>query len=207
MLVRATRTLSALTARALFFAGLFILVVILHLGLTGVLRAQGVGGGVSLFISGAAILALVLGVVHATEWASERLELAREMQRVRNHLPSGPCCVVWRGAAVAASDEDAMPWELEAPLRVRYPRLARQLAVEGIAVVEFEIAAGGKAKNIVCADIWPSTVFFEAAREALQPAVFRPKHDEHVRFGATYRIPFIFRIEGATTALPEGGRV
>jgi hypothetical protein len=47
-------------------------------------------------------------------------------------------------------------------------------------------------------------VFFDAAREALLRARFEPKPDLHVRFGASYRMPFVFRIAGAST-LPDHG--
>lgn len=206
MLVRATRTLSALTVRGLFYSGLFAFVVVLHLGLTGALRGLGAGPRVSLFVSGVIVLALVLALVNASDWLTERVDSHREMQRLRQHLPSGPCCVVWRASDPAARAEAAMPWELASPLRARYPKLARRLGVEGVAVVEFEIAAGGKAKNVECIDVWPSEVFYIAAREALELAVFQPKRDEHLRFGASYRIPFVFRIAGAADVSDSGVR-
>jgi TonB family protein len=206
MLVRATRTLSALTVRGLFYGGLFVLVVVLHLGLTGALRGLGAGPSVSLFVSGVIILALVLVLVNASDWLTERTDAHREMQRLRQHLPSGSCCVIWRASDPAARAEAAMPWELASPLRARYPKLARRLGIEGVAIVEFEIAAGGKAKNIECIDVWPSVVFYDAARQALELAVFQPKQDEHVRFGASYRIPFVFRIAGAADVSDNGVR-
>jgi TonB family protein len=90
-----------------------------------------------------------------------------------------------------------MPWTLSAPLRARYPALARRLGVEGVAVVDFEINAQGGAKTIQCVEAWPSDVFYAAAREALERARFEPREDQHVRFGASYRMPFVFRIAGA----------
>lgn len=207
MLVRATRTVSALTLRALFFVALFLFVVIAHLAITGALREQGWNGGAALFASGAAVLAFVLVVTNLADWLRDRLAERRELKRLRLGLPNGPCCVVWRAPASRAIDEDeAMPWELAAPLRARYPRLARRLGVEGMAIAEFEVSAEGRAKNVHCVDAWPSDVFFEAAREALVRAHFQPKDDVHVRFGASYRMPFLFRIEGASTLLESGVR-
>jgi hypothetical protein len=49
-------------------------------------------------------------------------------------------------------------------------------------------------------------VFFEAAREALVHARFQPKPDARVRFGASYRVPFVFRIAGATKLVERGRR-
>ena len=98
-----------------------------------------------------------------------------------------------------------MPWDVVGPLRARYPRLARRLGIEGIAIAEFEVGADGRAKNINCVDAWPSDVFYEAAREALQHAKFQPK-DVHVRFGASYKMPFVFRISGASKARDSGRR-
>jgi TonB family protein len=99
-----------------------------------------------------------------------------------------------------------MPWQLAGPLRARYPKLARRLGVEGVAVVEFEVGAGGVVKNAHCIYAWPSDVFFEAAREALLRARFEPKPDVHVRFGASYRMPFVFRISGASRLSDRGVR-
>ena len=45
MLIRTTRTLSTWALRALFYAVLFGVVVIAHLGISGALRAQGWGSG------------------------------------------------------------------------------------------------------------------------------------------------------------------
>lgn len=99
-----------------------------------------------------------------------------------------------------------MPWRLVGPLRARYPGLARRLGVEGVAVVEFEVGAGGVVKNAHCVYAWPSDVFFDSAREALMRARFEPKPDMHVRFGASYRMPFLFRIAGAARLAHSGRR-
>lgn len=206
MLISATRTVSALTMRALFYGGLFVVVVILHLSLTNALRAQGWDASASLLTSGAAVLGLVLVLVNVAEWARERLAAYREIQRVKQRLPSGPCCVIWKNVEPAQESEDSMPWEVIGPLRARYPKLARRLGIEGVAVAEFEIGAGGVVKNVHCIHAWPSDVFFDAAREALLIARFQPRGDQHVRFGASYRMPFVFRIAGASKLRERGRR-
>ncbi|MBX9747816.1 MAG: energy transducer TonB [Hyphomonadaceae bacterium] len=205
MLISATRTVSTFTMRALFYGALFVSVVIVHLGFTSTLRAQGWGASASLLASGAAVLAFVLIAVNVAEWVRERMAAHREMQRVKQRLPNGPCCVVWKNVEPAQESEDSMPWEVIGPLRARYPRLARRLGIEGVAVAEFEIGAGGVVKNVHCVHAWPSDVFFDAAREALLIAKFQPKGDQHVRFGSSYRMPFVFRIAGASK-LKERGR-
>jgi hypothetical protein len=52
----------------------------------------------------------------------------------------------------------------------------------------------------------PQTCFYDAAREALEHVRFQPKYDVHVRFGASYRIPFVFRIDGAAKLKDRGRR-
>ena len=215
MLIRTTRTLSTWAMRALFYAALFGVVVLAHMAIGGVLRAQGWGSGAALFAAGAAVLVLVIVAANAAEWIRDRLRERREMQRVQQRLPSGPCCVVWRAPEEEKSvrqlieqDEDDhtdMPWDIVGPLRARYPRLARRLGVEGIAIAEFEVGADGRAKNINCVDAWPSDVFYEAAQEALLHTKFQPK-DVHVRFGTSYKMPFVFRISGASKARDAGRR-
>jgi TonB family protein len=206
MLVSATRTISALTLRAIFYATLFVVVVIVHLSLTGILRAQGWTPSFSLFASGAVVLGLVLVLVNLADWVREQRAARREILRMRQGLPGGPCCVVWKTGDAADPPEDTMPWRLAGPLRARYPKLARRLGVEGVAVVDFEVGAGGVVKNAHCVYAWPSDVFFEAAREALVRSTFEPKPDMHVRFGASYRMPFVFRISGASRLADRGVR-
>jgi TonB family protein len=205
MLVQTTRTLSTLALRAMFYAALFAVVVLVHLSITGALRAQGWTPGLALFVSGAAVLAVVLVAVQGLDWIRARRAEHRELQRVRQRLPGGPCCVVWASTEAAQESEATMPWEVVGPLRARYPKLARRLGVEGVAVAEFEVGANGSAKNINCVYAWPSDVFYEAALEALKHARFQPRGDQHMRFGASYRMPFVFRIAGAAT-LAETGR-
>lgn len=214
MLIRTTRTLSTWAMRALFYAALFGVVVLAHMAISGVLRSQGWGSGTALFVAGVAVLALVIVVTNVAEWLRDRLRERREMQRVKQRLPVGPCCVIWRATEdeksvrqlieAEESDHSDMPWDVVGPLRARYPRLARRLGVEGVAIAEFEVGADGRAKNINCVDAWPSDVFYEAAREALQHAKFQPK-DVHIRFGASYKMPFVFRISGASKTR-DGGR-
>jgi TonB family protein len=213
MLIRTTRTLSTWAMRALFYAVLFAVVVLSHLAITTLLLAQGWGGGVAMLIAGAVVLAMVIVVFSAGEWVRDRLRERREMQRVNQRLPSGPCCVVWRAPEEKSvrqllyeeeNDHSDMPWDVVGPLRARYPKLARRLGIEGIAIAEFEVGADGRAKNINCVDAWPSDVFYVAAKEALLHAKFQPK-DVHVRFGASYKMPFVFRISGASKTR-DGGR-
>lgn len=208
MLVWTTRTLSTWMMRALFYVALFIVVVVVHMALSAALRAQGWNAALALTVSGAAVLALVLVTVNVADWLREKLAERREMQRVKQRLPSGPCCVVWRTPETAAAqdDEESMPWEVVGVVRARYPKLARTLGIEGVAVAEFEVGADGRAKGIHCVDAWPSDTFFEAAREALTNAQFQPKYDVHVRYGASYRMPFVFRIEGAARLKDQGRR-
>jgi TonB family protein len=214
MLIRTTRTLSTWAMRALFYAALFAVVVLSHLAITTLLLVQGWGSGVAMLIAGAVVLVLVIAVFSASEWLRDRLRERREMQRVQQRLPSGPCCVVWRAPEEKSvrqlldeeeGDHSDMPWDVVGPLRARYPKLARRLGVEGVAIAEFEVGADGRAKNINCVDAWPSDVFYVAAREALLHAKFQPK-DVHVRYGASYKMPFVFRISGASKARDAGRR-
>ncbi|MEZ5957528.1 MAG: energy transducer TonB [Hyphomonadaceae bacterium] len=213
MLIRTTRTLSAWALRALFYAALFAVVVLSHLALTALLIAQGWSNGLALLIAGAVVLVLVILVFGFSEWVREQLRARLELQRVRQRLPVGPCCVIWRSPEEKSvrqlldeedGDHSDMPWDVVGPLRARYPKLARRLGIEGIAIAEFEVGADGRAKNINCVDAWPSDVFYDAAKEALLHAKFQPK-DVHVRFGASYKMPFVFRISGSSKAR-DGGR-
>lgn len=197
MLIQTTRTVSKLTLRALFYLALFAVVVLAHLALTGALRAQGVGGGLSLFISGACVLGIVLLSLAVADRASAVLAAWRERRRVAQGLPDGACCVVWNQPEPGIEDDAAMPWRLAGPLRARYPALARRLGVEGVAIAEFEVGSNGRAKNVHIVSAWPSEVFFVAAREALLRARFTLK-DVHPRFGVSYKMPFVFRIAGAS---------
>ncbi|MFT3728288.1 MAG: energy transducer TonB [Terricaulis sp.] len=204
MLVRASRTASALLTRLMFYAALFLVVVIVEMGLTAALKKQGWNGGLSLLVSGAATLAIVLGGYHLGEWLRRWRAASRNRARRRQKLTDGACCVVWKPEEHDLGPE--IPWDVIGHMHARYPKLARQLGVEGYAIAEFEIGAGGIAKNIHVVEAWPSDVFFDSAREALQHARFEPKGDFHVRFGASYRMPFVFRITGAAKLRDKGRR-
>jgi TonB family protein len=204
MLVWATRTVSTLALRAAFYAGLFLVVALVHVAITSALRSSGWSAGLSLFVSGGVVLALVLVLVNLADYVRERRAASREITRMKQNLPVGPCCVVWREGDGGGGGD--MPWDIVGDLHARYPKLARRLGVEGFAVVDFEINAEGAAKNVHCIDAWPSDVFYEAAREALSHARFTPKPETHPRFGASYRLPFVFRIAGAARLRERGHR-
>jgi TonB family protein len=201
MLVRATRTLSRWILRALFYAALFLVVVIVHLALTTALRQYGLNGSLSLLLSGAAVLMVVLLLIQAASWLRQWLHEQRELTRARLRLPVGPTCLIWQANSEQAQTSP-MPWEVIGPMRARYPGLPRRLGIEGYAIAEFEVSAKGRAKNIHLVDAWPSDIFFTSAKEALLQARFQPSLDEHVRYGASYRMPFVFRLPGSSK-LPE----
>jgi TonB family protein len=203
MLVRATRTLSTLILHALFYTALFLLVVVVHVALTSALRQQGWNGSLSLLASGAAVLFLVLALVQAADWVRQWRHERRELKRFRLKLPAGPMCVIWKPPP-EADGAATMPWEVIGPMRARYPSLPRRLQVEGYAITEFEVSADGRAKNIHLVDAWPSDIFFVSAKEALEHARFQPSLDEHVRYGATYRMPFVFRLKGTSQLMEKG---
>ncbi|MBI3439062.1 MAG: energy transducer TonB [Proteobacteria bacterium] len=205
MLVRATRTVSTWILRALFYAALFLAVVTAHLGLTTALRQHGLNGSLSLLVSGALVLAAVLALIQVVVWLRRWLREQRERTRARLKLPVGPTCLIWKPNSELAQTSP-MPWETIGPMRARYPSLPRRLGIEGYVIVEFEVGANGGAKNIHLVDAWPSDVFFKSAKEALQQARFQPSLDEHVRYGASYRMPFVFRLPGSSKLAEKGAR-
>jgi TonB family protein len=205
MLVSTTKTLSSLATRAIFYASLFLIVAIVHIAITTGLRTSGWNGGAALLVSGGAVLAVVLVLVNLADFIGERRATARELLRVKQGLPNGPCCVVWRGGQESGGEAE-MAWRPATPMRARYPKLARRLSVEGVALVEFEVNAQGRAKGINCLYAWPSDVFFDSAREALEHTQFELSGDVHPRFGESFRMPFVFRIEGATRLRDRGRR-
>ena len=204
MFVQATRAAPRALVRLLALAGLFILVVVLQTGVTSALRAIGLDGGLALTASGAGVLALVLGVHLASRARARRAADALEAARRAQGLPDGPCCLVWRAPSGAGGDD--MPWDLTEPLRVAYPAAARRLGIEGLAVLEFEIGADGAAKHIICLEAWPAPVFAAAATRALSEARFQLRWGAEPRFGASFRMPFVFRVAGAAKIKERGHR-
>ena len=192
MLVWAARRLPDAAVRGLILSGLFILVVVLEIALSSAFHAVGLAPGPSLAAAGACVLTFVLAV-HLRLARDRKLRRAAiEAARLRQGLPDGPCCVVWRGA----DRDEATPWETERGIRAVYPPVARLLGVEGLAIAEFEIDADGSAANIACVDVWPSRIFFRRAAEALLEARFRPCADAEIDPGQRHRVSFVFRIAG-----------
>jgi len=205
MLVRATRTLSTWILRALFYAALFLVVVVAHPGLTAALRERGLNGSLSLFISGALVLIVVLALMQVSAWLRQWLHERRELTRARLKLPVGPTSLIWQPNSEMAQTSP-MPWATLGPMRARYPGLPRRLGIEGYAIAEFEVGANGRAKNVHLVDAWPSDIFFKSAKEALLQARFEPSLDEHVRYGASYRMPFVFRLPGSSKLVEKDAR-
>lgn len=202
MFIWATRTASVLTARALFYIGLFLFVVVLQVAITSALRSAGWSPALALLVSGAVVLAVVLGANYGAEVLRRRRAQAREALARALKLPDGPCCVVW----ATGEGESAMPWTLTEPLRVPYPALPKRMGVEGVAIVDFEIGVDGAPKHIGCIDAWPSDIFYEAAATALRNARFVVKPGATARFGTSFRMPFVFRIAGAAKLKDRGRR-
>jgi TonB family protein len=198
--VSATKTISALTARALFLVGLFLFVIVMQIAVVTALRGLDVNGGPALLISGAVILATMFVATTLTNRAARRAAARTQEQRIALGLPDGACCIVWR----TQKGEADFPWELEGDVRAAYPPLARRLGIEGYAVVDFEVGADGAAKNLHCREVWPAQVFYESAAEALRAARFRLRPGAAARFGPSYRIPFVFRIRGAAKVSDRG---
>jgi TonB family protein len=201
MRVSATRTLSTYAVGVGMLAALFVGVVAAQIVVVSGLRGLGLGAGAALGVAGALILAAVVGLRAAAALLRRRSLAARERARVEHALPDGPCCVIWRTGQVAD-----FPFELEGVVSVRYPKAARQLGVEGYAVVDFEVAANGAAKNLHVVDYWPSRLFYDAAVEALMRARFRPRDPSKAWRGPSYRMPFVFRIKGAARVRDKGRR-
>jgi TonB family protein len=204
MLVQATRTVSALSLRAVMYVTLFLVVAIAQVAIVTALRNSGWKAGSALAVSGVVVLAIVLSALWLNGAVARYRAAWLERQRVTQGLPDGPCCLVMKSGA--NSGENDMPWEVIGPLRARYPKLARQLGVEGYALVGFEVSADGSAKNVHCIDAWPNDTFFDAATEALAHARFQHRPDQHPRFGASFRMPFVFRISGAARVKERGRR-
>lgn len=191
MLISASRALSGLMLRALFYAALFTAVVLVHAAVTGALSRQGLPGALAQTGSGAVVLGLVLLALGAADRIGEKRREALEAARVKYRMP-GPCCVVWRDG----EGENLSQWDLVGRLQARYPSILRRMGVEGVAVIDFEVSPEGRAKNLRCIHAWPTDTFYEAASDALLRARFEPKPDIHVRYGESYQLPFVFRLRG-----------
>lgn len=202
MFIWATRTLWALSLRVLFFIALFVGVVVLQMAVLSALRAAGWGPSPALAVSGATVLAAVLAVHFGFRFYGRMQMRALDRERERLGLPHGPCCVVW-----AAGPGDDIPWNVEGAFQLDYPDVAQRLKIEGVAVVEFQVDPEGRAKNIHCVDVWPAPIFYDAAVDALKAARFRPTEGQGPRFGPSYRVPFVFRIRGASRRRDAGQRV
>jgi len=165
------------------------------------LRNAGMEGGPALLISGAATFGAVVGGFWLFRlWQAFDYRRA-DAERERLGLPVGPCCIIWRGEEGAE-----MPWSLDHPVRAHFPKIARRFGIEGVAVVEFDIAPEGQVKNIHCIDAWPADIFYDAAKAALKDARFVVRPGERPRFGPSYRMPFVFRIQGAARVTDRGRR-
>jgi TonB family protein len=199
MRVSATRLVTTYALAGVFFVALFVGVVILQGAVNAGLRAAGLGPSAALTASGAIIFAGVMGV---TGLANAGVAMARARLRAKArglNLPEYPTCVIWRGG-----DEAEMPWVLVTPIEVHFPKIARQLGVEGVAVVDFEIGADGKAKNLHCIDVWPARLFYDSAASALRATEFALRNEARPRAGVTYRMPFVFRINGHARVTDRG---
>jgi TonB family protein len=202
MRVAVTRAVVNVTGATAFFGTLFLFVVISHVGLTTALRASGANGGLALLISGGMVLALVAGATAFWNYRAQARLTNLQAERARLALPDGACCVVAKD--LRASE---MPWRIEdAIIHAAYPKVAQSLGVEGLAIVEFEIGADGKAHTFACLDVWPTRIFYDAAVEALKGAKFVPKEGAQPRFGVSYRVPFTFRIAGQARLRDRGLR-
>lgn len=199
MRVSATRTISTYAVGVTLMAGLFISVVAAQILVVSGLRGMGLGGGPALAVSGAVILGTVFALRYMLRVLRARALASREAARIAHALPEGPCCVIWRAGSVAD-----FPFELEGEVSVIYPKAARRLSIEGFAVVDFEVAANGAAKNLHMVDVWPSRLFYDAAVEALQRARFTPRDPSKAWRGPSYRMPFVFRIRGAARVRDKG---
>jgi TonB family protein len=202
MFVWATQKLWSLTLRIAFYVALFMGVVVLQVAVLSALRQMGWAPGPALGVSGAVVLAAVLAGHFALRYRAGLEAKKLDRKRATLGLPHGPCCVVW-----AAGPGDDIPWDVEGQFQLDYPEVAQRLKIEGVAVVEFQVDPEGRAKNIHCVDVWPAPVFYEAAVAALRAARFRPASARGLRFGPSYRVPFVFRIRGASRRRDTGQRV
>ena len=99
-----------------------------------------------------------------------------------------------------------MPWTLTSAVQVHFPKIARRFGIEGFAVVDFDITPEGRVKNIHCIDVWPSPIFYASAKAAMKDARFAVRPGATPRFGPSYRMPFVFRIQGSARVTDRGRR-
>lgn len=199
MQVSATRRALNLTVAGATLAGVFVGVLVLQGAVMGALRNAGMAGGMALFVSGGIAFAVIVGGFGLwNAWLA--VDRARaEDERDRLQLPEGPCCVVWRGG-----DEAEMPWALATPIHAQFPKIARRFGIEGFAILDFNITPEGRVTNIHCLDVWPSPIFYAAAKDALKDARFVVREGARPRFGPSYRMPFVFRIQGSARVTDRG---
>ncbi len=202
MFVWATQKLWSLSLRVVFYVALFVGVVVLQVAVLSALRQMGWAPGPALGVSGSVVLVAVLAAHFALRFRARRELRKLDRKRAALGLPNGPCCVVW-----SAGPGENIPWDVEGQFQLNYPDVAQQLKIEGVAVVEFQVDPDGKAKNIHCVDVWPAPIFYQAAVEALRAARFKPASERGPRFGPSYRVPFVFRIRGASRRRDTGQRV
>ena len=201
MQVSAARRAVNVTVAAIFLFVVFLLVIVLHGAVTGALRNAGMPGGPALLVSGVIVFATVVGGFAAYNGYLAVERTRAEDERDRLQLPDGPCCIVWRGGV-----EAEMPWTLAAPVQVHFPKIARRFGIEGLAIVDFDITPEGRARNIHCIDVWPSPIFYAAAKAAMEDARFQVRPGASPRFGPSYRMPFVFRIQGSARVTDRGRR-
>lgn len=206
MRVSATQRAFDLTVGGVFLALVFVVVIVLHGALTGALRSIGLPGLPAEFASGVIVFGTVVGGFALVTGYIALMRARAENTRLRMRLPEGPCCVLWSEAnETAAAQPEAgasptPPFVLRKPLDVRFPPLARRFAIEGVAVAEFEIGVDGRAREIRCIDAWPSTIFFTAAKSALERARFATEPHVSPSTPPRLRMPFVFRIRTARSS-------
>jgi TonB family protein len=192
MLVTVAKRASLALGAAAFYTALFFIVVVLQIALVTGFRAAGLPGGAALLAAGAIVAVFVIALTMVVNGRARRRAEFLEAERRRLGLPDGPCCLVWR-----APPPPALPWDFASTVEAVYPPAALHLRIEGIAVVAFEVTPEGKATRLFCVDAWPSDAFYAPAEAALREAVFTLKPGANPRFGETYRLPIVFRIQGA----------
>lgn len=193
--------LTALSVRGLFYAGLFLAVIIGQATLTTLLRDQGLDGGAALAIAGAVVFGAVIAALLAYNAAAGIYWRRKDAERAALGLPVGPVCAIWQWRPPAE-----LPWASVKPFHARFPKIAKTFGIEGYAVIEFEIGADGKARNLNLVDCWPAPIFYHAAAGALREAAFRPRQGMTPRFGESYQLGFVFRILGAAKVRDPGRR-